>query len=299
MTTIRESISLLASYKNGNTSVEIYSDGSKIREYEGEPKPNYPESIDIKITDSCSARCSFCHEQSTPEGKHGSTDFILKITRDLPAGVELAIGGGNPLSHPDLIHILEEFKARGIISNLTINQVHLKPYKELISRLIKDESVKGVGVSLTKKTFDIELLPKTPNLVFHVIAGIQDPSIIDELLKLPTKPKVLILGYKEYGFGAAFMNEEIKDKIIRWSRYLPRYFGKALLSFDNLAVKQLDVKRFFTDAGWSKFYMGDDGMFTMYIDAVLQTYAISSTKKRVAIGSRSIVECFREINTCL
>lgn len=53
-------------YKNGNTLVTLLNDGTKIREYEGTPISEFPESIDIKITNYCDLACSFCF---TPDMK--------------------------------------------------------------------------------------------------------------------------------------------------------------------------------------------------------------------------------------
>lgn len=301
MTNTTRAISMkeLASYQNGNTFVRIFEDGSKIREFEGEARPEFPESIDLKITDFCDMGCAFCHEQSTKAGKEADIDFMLGLVEDLPAGVELAVGGGNPLSHPKLEEFLAKLKERGIIANITINQGHLKPYKEKIAELISRDLVKGVGVSLTKNSFDLMLLPKTQNLVFHIIAGIQEPEIIGKLIETLDEPKVLILGYKEYGFGKDFFNPAVETKIQNWRKTLPKYIEKCLISFDNLAIKQLNVRKLFTTEGWDGFYMGDDGKFTMYIDGVTKTYAISSTKKRIPLNdlsARKSQNALRETN---
>jgi hypothetical protein len=63
-------------YKNGNTFVEIYADGTKIRTTADEenPQPELPESIDLKITDYCDAGCAWCHENSTIHG-NSHVDF--------------------------------------------------------------------------------------------------------------------------------------------------------------------------------------------------------------------------------
>lgn len=293
-------MSVLAQYKNGNTEVTLFSDGSKVREFEDVARPEFPESVDLKITDNCNMACAFCHEQSTTQGAEGDVDYILSILEGLPSGVELALGGGNPLSHPRLEELLLELHRRGIIANITINQGHLKPYRELIDSLIKRDLVKGVGVSITKTSIKEEDLPKTSNLVFHIIAGIQAPAILQNLWEILPQPKVLILGYKDYGFGKDFITgasakEHVENNIAKWKKELPNYVGKLLLSFDNLAIKQLNVRRLFTTEGWEKFYMGDDGMFTMYVDAVSRTYAISSTKKRIPLEKNTITEAFQKI----
>ena len=122
----------IAQYQNGNTTVTMMNDGTKIREYEGIPKIIHPESIDIKITNYCDMGCAYCHENSTIKGVHADLDKLLEVTAELPAGVEFAIGGGNPLSHPDLVLFLETLKSKGIITNITVNQGHLKNYQNLL-----------------------------------------------------------------------------------------------------------------------------------------------------------------------
>ena len=60
-------------YQNGNYNVHLNLDnGTKIRENDLDFfAPAYPESMDIKITNMCNMGCSFCHENSTPDGLHG------------------------------------------------------------------------------------------------------------------------------------------------------------------------------------------------------------------------------------
>lgn len=267
----------IAEYKNGNTLVTIMSDGTKIREYEDTAQLVHPESIDVKITDYCDMGCSYCHESSTAKGVHADLTQLLEVISELPAGVELAIGGGNPLSHPNLVEFLQALKKRGIIANITVNQGHLKTYQDLLVYLIKDDLVKGVGISITSNNFNYikPLLDITDNIVYHLIAGVNEVEIIDRLIELG-KCKVLVLGYKTFGFGINYHSPQVDALIKKWYKRLPKYIGKCVLSFDNLAIEQLNVKRLFTIEGWERFYMGDDFCFTMYIDAVKQEFAPTS-----------------------
>lgn len=282
----------LAYYQNGNTTVTIKDDGTKIREYENHPVIEHPESIDVKITDYCDMGCLYCHESSTTSGVHADLNILLEKLECLHAGVELALGGGNPLSHPDLIPFLVELKNRGIITNITINQGHLKPYFETIKKLILEDLVKGVGISVTNNNFNyIEpLLELTNNIVYHIIAGVNDVSIMDKLSKFDNC-KVLILGYKKFGFGINHYSEEVDLNIKKWFMYVPKYLGKCVMSFDNLAIEQLKIDRLFTEQGWNNFYMGDDFCFTMYIDAVKQQYAPTSRS-----SERSSFEKYNTLN---
>ena len=278
----------IAKYQNGNTTVTIMNDGTKIREYENAPEILHPESIDVKITDYCDMGCAYCHESSTKKGIHGDLNKLLEVITELPAGVELAIGGGNPLSHPNLIEFLQVLKSKGIIANLTVNQGHLKTFQDMITYLIKDELVKGIGISITSNNFNYikPLLEITDNIVYHIIAGVNKAEVIEKLIELGNC-KVLVLGYKLFGFGVKFHSKEVDAELKRWYKRLPNFIGKCTLSFDNLAIKQLKVKRLFTYEGWNKFYMGDDFSFTMYIDAVKQEYAPTSRSNK----RKSFVEC--------
>jgi MoaA/NifB/PqqE/SkfB family radical SAM enzyme len=119
-------------YKNGDYHFTIYPNGTLIRETNVEnPKIEHPSSIDIKITNYCDLMCPYCHENSNINGLHADLNTLLDITETLPPGVEFALGGGNPISHPELIPFLKILKNRRIIANITINENHLVKYKVL------------------------------------------------------------------------------------------------------------------------------------------------------------------------
>lgn len=287
---------IITKYNNGNTTVTIMDDGTKIREYENTPQVIFPESIDIKITDFCDMGCTYCHESSTTKGIHGDLNKLLEIISELPSGVELAIGGGNPLSHPNLVEFLQVLKQKGIIANLTVNQGHLKTYQDMLIYLIKDELIKGLGISVINNNFTYikPLLEITNNIVYHLIVGVNKTDIVGKLIELG-KCKVLILGYKTFGLGVSYFNDGITIGIKNWYRKLPHLVGKCVLSFDNLAIEQLNVKRLFTEIGWNNFYMGDDFEFTMYIDAVKQEYAKTSrSKDRMPFSKCTLLEYFKK-----
>lgn len=296
---------LLHSYVNGNTTVELFDDGTKIRTYEGKPNAIHPESIDVKITDYCDAGCNYCHEQSTKAGKHCDMFSLLHQLLLLPAGVEIAIGGGNPLSHPDLLNFLNVIKPRGIVANITINEKHLLPYQDLIIKLASEKLVNGIGISYASKTrlkYLEPIMKVSDNVVFHMIMGINDVNQIEDInsfCKDNNKPcKILVLGYKQYGFGLNYYlkNSFIEQNKYQWFIKLAKFFKQEniTLSFDNLAIKQLELKRFFTDEAWDKFFMGNDGEFTCYMDAVKKEFAKSSTsKERVSFNDSNIIDFFK------
>ncbi len=268
---------ILGSYTNGNYRVSIFDDGTKIRENDLDCFiPNMPESMDIKITDQCECGCPYCHENSTPDGKHGdimSAHFI----ETLHPYTELAIGGGNPLCHPQLVPFLEKCKKLKLIPSMTVNQKHFLEYFTFIKSLVDHKLIYGVGVSLTTPNNElITRMQDIPNSVLHVINGVVST---EELKKLYNQNlKVLILGYKTFRRGESFYSPIVEKKKQELFSALPEVIqGFDVVSFDNLAIKQLNPKRLISEKDWNEFYMGDDGQFTMYIDMAKEEFALSST----------------------
>lgn len=271
---------ILGKYVNGNYTVSIFDDGTKVRENDLDNlTPAFPENIDLKITDYCDRGCAFCHENSTTKGLHGdilNQDFI----KTLAPYTELALGGGNPLDHPELVDFLHELKERKIIANITVNQKHFLDNQPLISALANDELIYGLGVSVTKVTPKlIEAMKQYKNLVIHVIYGVIEPKELMKLYGLGFK--LLILGYKVFRRGATWIDKKSEefDTNSEWMYdSLPEITRQfKVTSFDNLAIRQLDVQRLMSGERWNTFYMGDDGKYTMYIDMVNRQFASSST----------------------
>lgn len=289
---------LLHKYLNGNVTVSIYDDGTKIQEWSDEEgaKPIYPNSMDIKITNKCDLGCPFCHEMSVPDGEHADLLHLLSILKGLPNGTELALGGGNPLEHPDLTNFLISCHSEGFITNMTINGRHLERSIERINMFIDTKCIYGLGISIDED-FDFSLLDKiknTSNIVFHVIAGVHNISILDKIMESKVK-KVLILGYKEVGRGVEYHDEGVERIKQEWFDHIGDYVGSIHLSFDNLAITQLNVKRLVPQDKWEEFYMGTDGQFTMYIDAVKQECAVSSTSSERFPLEGSIIDIFNKV----
>ena len=290
----------LATYKNGDYLIHLYSDGTKVRE--GEGIAEFPESIDMKITDRCDMNCPYCHESSSKDGEHAYLDNILQIIKGLPPGVEIALGGGNPLEHPSLIHNLHWLKRLGLISNLTVNAAHLDNKTILLLNFLSREKlIHGLGISISSASDtqmfleenDDDPILESDNIVFHCILGEMNPF---EIMYIRRPCKVLLLGDKRYGRGEKhFQNDE--RKIARWRYFLPAVLSRKdmLLSFDNLAIEQLDLQNVLPKEIWEKHYMGNDGQFTMYIDTVKMQYAKNSIGPRKDLNGKSARDVFKTL----
>ena len=290
------------SYINGNYRVSMFSDGTKIRETEeNEFIPSFSENVDVKITDVCDGGCPFCYEGCTMNGKHANL-FSYHFINTLHPYTEMALNG-NDLSHPDLEKFLIFLKDKKVYANITVNQKHFIKHYNLIKKWSMEVLIHGIGVSLNAPCDDfIEMVTSVPNTVIHTINGI---LTIDDVNFLKDKGvKVLILGYKSLGRGEAYMEScapEIKRKQDELKSLLPIMINEEwfdVLSFDNLAIEQLDVKSLLPSDEWDSFYMGDDGDYTFYIDMVKGEYGRNSiSSERFPIGDKSIDEMFRHIKS--
>jgi hypothetical protein len=218
----------------------------------------------------------------------------------------VAIGGGNALAHPDIMEVFPILAARGIILNVTVNQEHLldATYMGMLLELIQKDVIHGVGISVTdnveRVAAQLNVLQRhTNNVVYHIIAGVNTVEVLAKLEQISSTYKVLVLGYKQHGRGNKFYQlreKSVVDNLCRWYQFLPRYIGKNnIISFDNLAIKQLNVRRLFSDREWQSFYMGDDGTHTFYIDLIEQKFANSSTTEVQYPLLSSNIEMFQQI----
>lgn len=264
----------IALYSNGNYMVRLYDDGTKIKEtMDDKFIALFPDSIDLKITNYCDRNCPMCHEKSSTSGNHASLD--AEFLKTLKRGTELAIGGGNPLSHPNLMSFLEQMKEQGVICNITVNEKHLEQMKEQIEYLIESKLIYGLGVSIQEYNQTVvDFAKEHPNTVLHLING-----IFKDFDKIAHKGlKILILGYKKFGRGLSYFNAEIEKQMNQTRENIADLISKfKLVSFDNLALEQLNISSVISQKSYDQMYMGDDGEGSMYIDLCERKFAKSST----------------------
>ena len=273
----------VSEYTNGTYLVEHYSDGTKILKDPSEKfEAEFPDNLDVKITSFCNIGCNFCYEDSNISGSHCDSDLLLSKLSKLPEGIEITLGGGDPLSHPDIIKIVKGLsRIQKKLVSLTVNQGSIK--EDLIKECI-DSGLRAIGISPRKNSYDtIDFNPGIP-VVYHFILGIHPIEQIEKFLE--KGKKVLILGYKSVGRGQRNTPSlDLWEKGIRRLKFRlmnTNDFPEAGMSFDNLAIKQLDLRTSFTTEEWECFYLGDDGSCSMYIDAVDGTYSESSTVSKIS-----------------
>lgn len=295
---------ILGTYKNGTYNVVLFNEGTKIRmSNNGEFRAEFPESMDMKITNYCSEGCAYCHEMSNTCGKHGNINSEFLNT--LKPFTEVAIGGGNPLEHPQIVELLTKFKENNVMASMTVNQRTLlrQEQMDLLRRLVNEGLLNGVGISVYKVDEHLfNIVDTIPNTVIHIINGVTE---LDDIRKLYSKTrKVLLLGYKQFtGRGVGYYEannndiERVKEDVKNNLKEIIDNFG--VVSFDNKAILQLDVKSHMSEDEWNSFYMGNDGEFTLYVDLVKEDFALSSVSvERHSLNDyNNIIDMFEKVRT--
>jgi len=288
----------IAQYRNGNADIELYKDGTRIIQFEDKLQLDYPLNIDIRVSTKCSngynpktgkSVCAFCHESARVDGKECDYEQLKEKLTGLPKGIELAIGG-NEIT-VGLWNFLRWSKHQGYVCNVTVNQINIK--SKIIRYLIEIGLINGLGISY-RKDYPLninEYFINHPNVALHVIAGIDD---VDDVIATPFK-KVLVLGYKNFGFGIDYHTEEVDKNIQRWYWWIKKLIdAKDVVSFDNLALEQLNIKRFLTPEKWDEFNQGEH---SFYINAVDGYFAPSSRSgEKTDWNEMTIPEYFKLID---
>lgn len=287
-------------YQNGNSFVELHHDGTRVISYEDTLQLEYPLNIDIRVSTKCAfgldpktglSFCDFCHESARTDGDECDYKELQNILYGLPKGIELAIGANEVTVN--LCGFIYWCKEQGYVVNLTINQGHIKRDEVTLNTLIKDGLIKGLGISyrsslnwrIPQSILDYE------NTVVHVIAGID--SIVDVLsLRDKGVKKVLVLGEKDFGFNSGKVDLTTKEHK-EWYWWIGKVFNTfEVTSFDNLALEQLDIRRFFEDDKWEVFNQGEH---SFYINAVDKFFAPSSRSKLSTDWNRFTVKEYYQL----
>lgn len=323
------------SYINGNYCV-LDSGFTRIKRAlrRGEDfKAEFPDSIDLKITNRCLIGCPFCHESSGPGGGSFDLSKTKAILGTLPrVGIELAIGGGDVLEIPDkTVELIDWCNEQGFRTRVTINYKSIEKYSDEMKEAIKQHiqyfsngSNRGtppvvsaryeilreagaIGISIDQYIdrwpFDLG----TYNTVFHIIAGEFPPADLKKLWENCLNYKrLLILGYKDFGrakgrppkYDLGEWEEALKRLIWESRRSSDKFpMGTPIVGFDNLALEQLNVRGAMTEEEWGDRYFGDEFTSSMYVDAVSGLFAPTSRsteRETWQDNGNSIIEYFKK-----
>lgn len=300
---------LLGSYKNGNYNIAIYSDGTKIRETEGDAFiPSFAENINLKITEKSDPACPWYHS-IVKEGENQAAlmaeneiETVHKYIKSLRPFTEVTISG-NDLSNPEILDLLVYLRKKRVISNILISQENFVNNYHRILGWTERRLIRGLEVSL-EDSEDSEFLQKIQCFdrpTIHIMSGVFTGDDLDNLdgknlrifvhgFNKDLLPDDLDLDQQDIVYNEEWLSEAIKTEF-------PDAFSS--VSFDNLAIEQLHVKETLSKDSkdpWDDFYIRPEEDFDLCIDAVNDVfYSNSGQSEKRPIEDKLADKMFREL----
>lgn len=249
-------------------------------------KSSVPELVDLKITDYCAAGCNFCYQSSTEAGKHADMKTLkraVSLLADMKV-FEIAIGGGEPTDHPEFVEILKMIHDKEMVANFTtLSNRWLADANKLAAVQGMVKSI-GVSCSSAKALSLVEEINAVVNpgwtrvkvMAQHVV-GAQPLWVTAEFINaaLAKKIPILLLGYKNVGFGKDFTRHDEGQDVAFFLKMAVSSFKDASVSVDTALLDQYPTIPKLLDAPLS-LTTSPEGKFSCYIDAVTGQMAASS-----------------------
>lgn len=257
-------------------------DGTKMRFSIGSyEKASKPELVDIKITNFCSAGCSFCYQASTVQGKHASmedVDFVIRELAKVKVS-EVAIGGGDPLEFPHIVETLQKFHAAGIVPNFTTKfPARVRKLWPEISHLIGGFAYSAETPGQVRSAARLLKRGGVPDhfVNLHYVMGLGKREHFKEYLTAASEVgyRVTLLGYKTSGRG----KDVIPFPYDWWIDAVNELIAEG--NCPSLSVDTPLADQYHGEMPVPVYsYHRNEGAFSMYIDVSEMTFGASSFDK--------------------
>lgn len=186
-------------FKNCNYRA-IYFNGKTIRITIDKDKPikelKYPEFYDIKLTNRCNMKCSYCYQSS---GNGEDYEAIEKLNNffsnmnDKQRPFQIAYGGGEPTIHYQFLGVMRLTRGLGISPNYTTNGKFI--FSKKANDIIEVTKKYCEGIAITCHEGQEESWVACANIMiqeniftnFHIL--IHDKNSIDRFLSIYKKWK--------------------------------------------------------------------------------------------------------------
>lgn len=236
-----------------------------------------PQLVDLKITDYCDIGCTYCYQNSTKTGKHASLDDIRRIIwllQELEV-FEIAIGGGEPTSHPNFIEILESCRDSNIIPNFTTKNFKWLEDKEYLQKVLNLTG--GIAFSVNDyfiiKKLGILLenckdYTRNNKINLQVVLGTVNEFTFKRILEEAHywNFNVTLLGPKQTGRGKNFKYQDYSFWI-KVIKQLKDEYKCPSIGIDTCIAKEFEIQLKENQINECMYYT-KEGTVSCYIDAV-------------------------------
>ena len=249
-----------------------------------------PELVDIKITDYCPVGCHFCYQDSTIKGKHADVSEIENLIWYLrDCGVlEVAIGGGDPTTHPHFARILRSFREAGIVPNFSTQLWDWFDKPEILDAV---QSCCGAVALSTQSPSQAKKWLETCNVHkihghIHYVLGLSPLSNLKKMLKVDPKVTnytnypsryLVLLDFKQIGRAS----EITPINYDGWWDVIREHGDGWTIAVDSFLVPAVAANFPATEVSPLLYEQGD-GRFSAYYDAVERTLARHSFEPELA-----------------
>lgn len=181
-----------------------------------------PSLVDLQLTSRCRMGCPHCYASSNPDGEDMPFESVLNVIETIAdAGVcQLALGGGEPLLHPNLREILYAAREAGLVPNLTttgdgLTIDTLQAFVDCCGAVALSlegiyeefDSRRRSGFTFFQAVHE-KLRAAGVSTVFQVTLSMENisslSSIVDYCLSCPDLYGVIFLAYKPAGRGVRY-----------------------------------------------------------------------------------------------
>ena len=185
------------------------------------PSLSLPSLVDFQITDRCDMGCPHCYASSEHSGEHVPwEDLVRVVDQCADCGVcQIAIGGGEPLQHPQIVELLAYCRQRGLVPNLTTGGTQLDDPR-LVRALKRHCGAVGLSLEGIGEHYDrwrhsgwqrflqalATLKAARVPTVLQIVVSAANLEQLDEITAFCAKQEhlygVIFLAYKQVGRGA-------------------------------------------------------------------------------------------------
>jgi len=263
-------------------------------------RSTWPETVDLKITNRCRSGCSFCYQDSRPDGDHARLEDVLSILDKLAEAqvMEVVLGGGEPTQHPQFWEILSAVQKRGMRVAFTTRRLDWM-----------DGKVGDVDLALVRWAYSLSEPAEIPEIpgrfkfrvrpAIHVVLGteLSRPESLREIASHCRKHylQLVLLGFKRKGRARDL--EPLDSS--HWLDTLT-IANERSVAIDALVASEyeLELQRRGIPSWLCDF---EDGRFAMHVDAVRglcgpSSYCDERELFPLPSGKDAIQVAFEEIN---